>query len=121
MKLCEFRQMLYSDCKFYCRKSTQSCTELPHCYERVEQLNLSLCLSTTSWRCMEEWIIYLHAFLTSALDGTEWPALRPGNFDHRKRTADILSTGNWVIPRSGLVWRGEKSLLCPDRFHYTSC
>jgi hypothetical protein len=45
---------------------------------------------------------YLHSLLTSALDGDEWSALRPGRsvpWDKSPRTQRI---GGWVGPRVGL-------------------
>jgi hypothetical protein len=41
--------------------------------------------------------IYLHAFFTSALDGGEWSASRPGRF-----TAGTNLLGSCVDPRAGL-------------------
>jgi hypothetical protein len=35
-------------------------------------------LSTTPWRCIGGVEVRLHAFLTSALDGGDWSASRPG-------------------------------------------
>jgi hypothetical protein len=46
--------------------------------------------------------VYLHAFLTSALDGGEWSALRPGRFTHRKRAPGTHWIGGWVGPRAVL-------------------
>jgi hypothetical protein len=39
--------------------------------------------------------------LTSALDGGEWSASRPGRFTLRERAPDTHWIGGWVGPRSG--------------------
>jgi hypothetical protein len=46
--------------------------------------------------------IYLHAFLTSALDGGEWSASRPGRFTRRERAPGTHWKGGWMGPRTGL-------------------
>jgi hypothetical protein len=46
--------------------------------------------------------ILLHAFLTSALDGGEWSASRPGHFNPRERTPGTHWIGDWVGPSAGL-------------------
>jgi hypothetical protein len=40
--------------------------------------------------------------LTSALDGGEWSASRPGRFTPRERAAGTHWIGGWVGPRTGL-------------------
>jgi hypothetical protein len=40
--------------------------------------------------------------LTSALDGGEWSASRPGRFTHRERAPGVHWTGGWVGPRAVL-------------------
>jgi hypothetical protein len=42
--------------------------------------------------------VYIHVFLTLALDGGEWSASRPGHF-----TPSTHSIGDWVDPRGWLV------------------
>jgi len=44
----------------------------------------------------------MKAFLTSALDGGEWSASRPGRFTHRERVLDTHWIGGLVGPRVGL-------------------
>jgi len=39
--------------------------------------------------------------LTSALDGCEWSALRPGHFTPRERAVGTHWIGSWVGPRAG--------------------
>jgi hypothetical protein len=46
--------------------------------------------------------VYLHAFLTSALDGGEWSASRPGRFIPKVRTPGTSWVGGCVGPRTGL-------------------
>jgi hypothetical protein len=46
--------------------------------------------------------VYLHAFLTSALDGGEWSASRPGRFTLRERAAGTDWIGDWVGSRAVL-------------------
>jgi len=48
-----------------------------------------LWLSTTPLRHIGGVEIQLHAFLTSALDGGEWSASRPGRFTSQERTSPI--------------------------------
>jgi hypothetical protein len=46
--------------------------------------------------------VQFHAFLTSALDGGERLASRPGRFTHRERTPCTHCIGGWMGPRAGL-------------------
>jgi hypothetical protein len=46
--------------------------------------------------------VLLHAFITSALDGCEWPTSRPGRFTPGERDSDARWVGGWVGPRAGL-------------------
>jgi hypothetical protein len=46
--------------------------------------------------------VQLHACLTSALDGDEWSASRPGRLTPRKRAPGIHWIGGWVGPRAVL-------------------
>jgi hypothetical protein len=46
--------------------------------------------------------IQLHAFLTSALDGSEWSASRIGRFTPGKEAPGTQWLGGWVGPRAGL-------------------
>jgi hypothetical protein len=52
--------------------------------------------------------VWLHAFLTSALGGGEWPASRPGRFTPKERAPGTHWIGGWVGPR------GNK-FICSDR------
>jgi hypothetical protein len=60
--------------------------------------------------------VYLHAFLTSALDGVDWSVSRPGHFNPPwKETPSTHRIGGCVRPRAGLdaVAKRRKS------HHYT--
>jgi hypothetical protein len=46
--------------------------------------------------------VYLHAFLTSELDGGKWSASRPGHFTFRERDPGTHWIGGWVGPRAVL-------------------
>jgi hypothetical protein len=46
--------------------------------------------------------VYLHAFLTSALDGGEWSALCSCRFTPRERAPGTHWIGGWAGPRAGL-------------------
>jgi hypothetical protein len=46
--------------------------------------------------------IQLHAFLTSALDASEWSSSRPGSFTPGERAPLIHQIGDWVGPRAGV-------------------
>jgi hypothetical protein len=57
--------------------------------------------------------VYFQAFLTSALDGGEWSASRPGRFTPRERTARIHWIGGWVGPRAVLDAVVERKIPSP--------
>jgi hypothetical protein len=59
-------------------------------------------LSTTPWRRIGGVGVYLHAFLTSALDGGEWLASRPGRFTRSVKASSVHWIRGWVGPRAGL-------------------
>jgi hypothetical protein len=46
--------------------------------------------------------VYIHIFLTSALVGGEWSALRPGRFTPGERALGTHCIGGPVDPRAGL-------------------
>jgi hypothetical protein len=46
--------------------------------------------------------VQIDIFLTSALAGGEWSALRPGRFTPGERAPDTHWIGGWVGPRAGL-------------------
>jgi hypothetical protein len=57
-----------------------------------------------------------YSFSTSALDGVEWSASRPGSaFTPGERTPGTQCTGGWVGPRAGLDTEARGKTLCPRR------
>jgi len=61
-------------------------------------------------------VVYLLAFLTSAVDGGgEWLASRPGHFTPGKRIPDTNWIGGWVGSRTDLdaVMKRKKSMALP--------
>jgi hypothetical protein len=70
----------------------------------------------TPWRRLggEEYSTY--SFSTSALDGGEWSASRPGRaFTPGERTHGTHCTGGWVGPRAGLDAKATGKILCLRR------
>jgi hypothetical protein len=59
--------------------------------------------------------VQLHAFLTSAVDGSEWSASRPGRFTLRERTPDTHWIGGYVGPRAGLDAVVRRKIPSPYR------
>jgi hypothetical protein len=57
----------------------------------------------------------IHAFLTSALDGGEWSALRLSHFTPRERPSDTHVVGGWVGPRAGLDVVLKRKIPSPCR------
>jgi hypothetical protein len=54
--------------------------------------------------------VKIHIFLTSALDGGEWSASRPGSHIPGERAPGTHWIGGWLDPRAGLaMWRKENS------------
>jgi hypothetical protein len=57
-----------------------------------------------------------YSFSTSALDGGECSASRPGRaFTRGERTPSTHCTGRWVGPRAGLDTGARGKILCPRR------
>jgi hypothetical protein len=70
----------------------------------------------TPWRRLGERRYSSYSFTTSALDGGEWSASRPGRaFAPGERTPGTHSTGGWVGPRAGLDTEARGKILCPCR------
>jgi hypothetical protein len=58
--------------------------------------------------------IQIQVFLTSALVGAEWSALRPGHFTPRERAPRTNWVGGWVGPRACLdAVEKRKFLILP--------
>jgi hypothetical protein len=57
-----------------------------------------------------------YSFTTSALDGGEWSASRPGRaLPPEKGPPGTHCTGGWVGPRAGLDTEDRGKILCPCR------
>jgi hypothetical protein len=58
------------------------------------------------------WVeVYLHAFLTSALDGSEWSAWRPDRSSSGKIVPNTDWIGSWVGPRGNVDSVRKKNLF----------
>jgi hypothetical protein len=65
---------------------------------------------------MNGWLdVYVHIFLTSALDGREWAASRPGHIIVREIALGTHSIGGWVGPTTGLDTTKKIKIYCPCR------
>jgi hypothetical protein len=81
----------------------------------VIKVKLSLCL--TKHHAMKTYWgveVQLHA-LTSALDGGEWLASRPGRFTPRERAPGTHWIGGWVGPRAILDTVVKRKIPSPRR------
>jgi hypothetical protein len=58
--------------------------------------------------------------LTSALDGSEWSASRPGRFTPRERVPGTYWIGGWVDPRAVLDAVVERKIFIRTRLFYSS-
>jgi hypothetical protein len=56
---------------------------------------------------------YFHVFLTSALDGEEWSASRPGRFTLRERDPGTHWIEGWVDPGAGLGTLVKRKIPSP--------
>jgi hypothetical protein len=59
--------------------------------------------------------VYLHAFLTSALDGGEWSDSPPGRFTRREIAPSTHWIGGWGGPRAGLDAVVRRKIPSPYR------
>jgi hypothetical protein len=78
------------------------------------KVNVSLFL--TKYQAMKKYSgmeVQLHAFLTSALDGSDW--LQPGRFPLRERASVTHWIGGWVAPRTGLDALAKGKIPYPSR------
>jgi hypothetical protein len=62
-----------------------------------------------------EWKYVSTYSLTSALDGDEWSASRPGRFTSRERTPGTHWIGGWVGPRAVLDTAVKRKIPSPRR------
>jgi hypothetical protein len=59
--------------------------------------------------------VYLHAFLTSELDGGKWSASRSGRFTPRERAPGTRWIGVWMGPRAVLETVSKRKISSPRR------
>jgi hypothetical protein len=59
--------------------------------------------------------VYLHAVLTSALDGSEWSVSHAGRLTSTERSAGTHWIGGWVGPRVGLDAVVKRKIPSPSR------
>jgi len=59
--------------------------------------------------------VELHSLLTSALDGGEWSASRPGRFTPKERASGTHWIRGWVGPRAGLGTMVRRNIPSPYR------
>jgi hypothetical protein len=57
--------------------------------------------------------VWLHTFLTLALDGGEWSASHPGCFTPRERDPGTNWIGGWLGPRVGLDMVVKRNIPSP--------
>jgi hypothetical protein len=84
----------------------------PEFNHKVKKVKLS---RYTPWRHMGERRYSSYSYLTSALDGGEWSASRPGRAILGERTPGTHWIGGWVGPRAGLDAGARRKILCPCR------
>jgi hypothetical protein len=64
---------------------------------------------------MGKWLYNSAHSLTSALDGGEWSASRPGRYTSRERAPGTHWIGGWVGPRAGLDAVAKRRIPSPRR------
>jgi hypothetical protein len=81
------------------------------------KVKLSLCFNWAPCHggVLGEWIYSSIHSLTSALDGGEWSASRPGRFTSRERTPVTHCIGGWVGPRAVLDAVVKRKIPSPRR------
>jgi hypothetical protein len=67
------------------------------------------------WRCIGEWRYSSMHSLTSALDGGEWSASRPGRFTSSERSPGTYWIGCWLGPRTVLNAVVKRKIPSPRR------
>jgi hypothetical protein len=90
------------------------------------KIHLSVCLIKHDAKMKDEGVeVEILAFLTSALDGSEWSVSRPDNFTPGGRTSSTYWIGGWVGSRAESGRCGENksllSLLVIEPRYHGSC
>jgi hypothetical protein len=67
------------------------------------------------WGVLGEWRYSSTHSLTSALDGDEWSASRPGRFTRKEGAPDTHGIGDWVGPRAVLDVVVKRKIPSPRR------
>jgi hypothetical protein len=82
-----------------------------------KKVKLSLCFNwaTRHEGVLGEWRYSSTLSLTSALDGGEWSASRPGRFTPRERAPGTHLIGGWAGPRAVLDAMVKRKIPCPSR------
>jgi hypothetical protein len=57
--------------------------------------------------------VYIHVYLTSALDGAEWSDSRPGHFTSDERAPVAHFVRGWVGPRAGVDAFAKRNVYSP--------
>jgi hypothetical protein len=77
---------------------------------------LSLCLTKHHAMKMYWGVeVKLHAFLTSALNGGEWSASRPGRFTPRETAPGTHWIGGWMDPKASVDAVVKRKIPSPRR------
>jgi hypothetical protein len=82
---------------------------------RLWSSKLTLCLIKLHAMKTYEEVEQLHAFLTSALAGSEWSASDSGRFTSGERAQGTQWVGRSVGSRAGLDALEQRKLFCPCR------
>jgi hypothetical protein len=99
-----------------CARGIPSVILVLHTSKGKGKVKLSLCL--TKHHAMKTYWgveVQLHAFLTSALDGGEWSASRPGRFTPREKAPFTHWIGGSVGPRADLDAVVKRKISSPGR------
>jgi hypothetical protein len=103
----------YSD---YCQGSNRNAAISPYSKVKVK-VKLSLCFNWASRHegVVGEWRYSSTDSLTSALDGCEWSAKRPGRFIPKERAPGTHWIGGWVCTRAVLEAVVKRKIPSPRR------
>jgi hypothetical protein len=85
-------------------------------WEGVVKVKVKLSLCLTKHHAMRHIGDWTHSFmhsLTSALDGGDWLASRPGRFTPRERPPTTHWIGGWVGPRASLDMGSKRKIPSP--------
>jgi hypothetical protein len=91
--------------------------DYPSSTKQVVKVKLSLCFNWAPYHegVLGEWRYSSTHSLTSALDGGEWSASRPGRFTPREKAHGTHWIGGWVGPRAILDTVVKRKIPSPRR------